>query len=182
MLVGVLEEEADIPHIVGGKDVLEGWHAGKTDAIFHLPEGLSGFVVADADNVAAGVLLPELRCVRIHACGKGNVVARDAVAGGALQRIDHGSIFIHIFAGAEGGLLHLAVNAGVEGDLYDLGLEGEGFVRGGDWRRAVFEVDERADEEDYEGEDEAKNELQDAGARCRFGSGRCHGAIPLRLL
>ncbi len=173
-LVGVFEEQGDVPHVVVGEDVFVGGHAGKADAVFDLPEGFAGFVVGDADDVAVGVLLPELRGDGVHVLGEGDVVAGGAVAGGALADVEVGTVFEDVFGGAEGGLLELAVDAGGERDLNDLGFEGEGLVGGSDGGMAEAQVGEDASDDEDHGAEEAEEELEEAGGGC---GARSHGVL-----
>jgi hypothetical protein len=46
-LVGVLEQEADLPHLGGREDVLIGGHSGEADAVGDLPIDPADLVFAD---------------------------------------------------------------------------------------------------------------------------------------
>ena len=159
LLVGVLEQQRDVPHLVLTQNALEGGHPGEADAVLDLPVSLSGLVIADADDVAVAVLLPKLRSVRIHIFGEGYVLARDAVAACALQLVGHGAGLVDVFADAERWLLHLAIDAGAERYMNDVFLKRKGFVGDRNRRIAELEIGPPANEEEDEGEDEAEEKL-----------------------
>jgi hypothetical protein len=111
-LVGALEQEGDLPHLDGAQEVLIGGHAGEADAVLDLPEGFAGRVVRDADDVAVGVLLPELRGGRIHPLGKLGVLSGNAMASGAVGDVQLGSGLEDILTDTERRSPELAVDAG----------------------------------------------------------------------
>jgi len=55
-LVGIRQQQADLPFLNRIEDLAKRGHAGEANAVVDLPEGFAGRVVADADDaVAMGV-------------------------------------------------------------------------------------------------------------------------------
>jgi hypothetical protein len=85
-VVGVLEQETDLPHLSGREDMLKGGHSGEADAVGNLP-------ISPANLVSAYVALfaPELRGRRVELFGEAGGLARSTVADGAPFVVDVGT-------------------------------------------------------------------------------------------
>ena len=83
------------------------------------------------------------------------------MAAGALQLVGHRSGFVDIFADAEGWLLHLVIDASAQRHAVQSASQMEGLVGRSDRRIAELEIDPGANEEDHEGEEEAKEKFQE---------------------
>lgn len=160
-LVGVFEEEGDLPHLGRAEDVLVGGHAGETDAVADLPEGLAGLIVRDADDATVAVGLPELGDGGVHGFGELARLFGGAVAAGALGGVDMGAGEDVGGGGLDGWLGELAVDSGGERDVDDLAFEGEGAIGDGDGRVAEAKVGVEAGDGDEGGERDAEKEGED---------------------
>ena len=176
-LVGVFEEEDDLPHLGRAEDVGVGRHAGEADAVGDLPVGFAGLIVRDADDAVGAVGLPELRDRGIHGFREGARLVGGAVAGDALRHVDVGAGEEVDGGGLDGGGGELAVDAGGKWDVNDLTFEGEGSVGDGDGRVAEAEIDVEAGDGNEGGEHDAE-EKGDDGRGAAVG----HAEDPLRAV
>ena len=60
-LIGVLQQQADLPHLGVRKHMCVRRHAGESNSVRHLPIGLTGLIVAHPDHPVTAVALPKLR-------------------------------------------------------------------------------------------------------------------------
>lgn len=142
-LVGVGEEEADLPHLGIAELGFEGGHSGEADAVLDLPVGFADWIVADSDYVWLVVVgFEELRGIGIHVIADCSGVAVQAVTDGAAFDVDAGTrgevsrIRLHVCSG------HFVFDAGLEWDVDELAFMGKGGIGNGDGNLSVHEIDE----------------------------------------
>ena len=158
-LVGVGEEEADLPHFGVAELGLEGGHSGKADAVEDLPVGFAEGVVADAHNVRLVVMgLEKLGSVGVHVGADRRRAIVEAVADGAPVDVD-------VSAGGEvcGVRLHvgaddLTLDSAIEGQVDELALMREGRVIDGHRDLAIHEVHKYDEGNQNESDDESNDE------------------------
>jgi hypothetical protein len=158
-LVGVGEEETDLPHFGVAELGFEGGHSGEADAVEHFPVGFADGIVANADNVRFAVMgLEKLRGVGVHVCADRRRTIVKAVADGAAVDVDVGPGDEVCGVGLHVGADHFTLHSRVEWDVDELALMRKGRVIGGHRDLAIHEVHEYGEGNQNESDDESNDE------------------------
>ena len=153
-LVGVGEEEADLPHLGIVELGFEGRHAGEANAVCDFPIRFANRIVADADDVGiVPMWFEQLRGVGIHVVADGGWLAMETVAEGAALNVDAGTRSEVGLIGRHVGADHFLLNACIERDLTSWPRRN---WRIGDSNRHIAIGEERQDSE--RNEDDAEDE------------------------
>lgn len=158
-LVGVGEEEADLPHLGIVQLTFKGRHAGEADAICDLPIRFANRIVADTDDVGiVPMCFEQLRGVGIHVGADGGWLVMETVAEGAALNVDAGTRSEGGLIGRHVGADHFLLNACVERDLDELGLVRNWRIGDSNRHIAVCEERQGSERNKDDAEDEPKQE------------------------
>lgn len=158
-LIGVCEEDADLPHLRVTKLGLEGGHSGQPDTVFNFPVGFADRVIADANDIGLVLVrVEELRRVGVHVAADRGGVAVKSMA-------DCAAVDVDVSAGGEVGGIglhvrsdHFPLDACVEGNVNELSLHRERRIGYGNGDLAVHQIGDHDERNQNNSNDQAKDE------------------------
>src|ERR1035437_9450702 len=171
LLIRVLQQQRHLPHLRARQHMVECRHTRQPNPIGNLPIGLARIVVAHPNHIARRVLLPKLRCPRIHVLCKRNIVPRSPMARGTVGPIHLRPALVHVLADPERRRLHLAIDPRIQRHAHDRLLERKRLIRGRHWRRSPMQIHRSPARDHHNRQHKTQEHLAETAARP---SSLCH--------